>query len=578
MKITKRWGIVQKIAIPMLILFFMATVLSLSGINGSEKIMNVSSEIHNVHFANVYTLQEINYNLERLQRIAFEHCVSDDANTMRTLEAEAEEVFARNGELVNELANTVSNEQVNALLLEFRTAYNAFKIDFHSSIKESGINNKGVGAKIANTFIAEDRAAQMEIIDEIVSITQTTMVDKVNEQYSTYEFVKKQSIIIGGIAMVVWVGVLAIILTGVVKPIKKVNSKLREMISDIEKGQGDLTIRVLVKSKDEIGQLAEGINSYIETLQGIIGRITLNSNRLEEIVGCVSENVSTANKSSIDVSAVMEELSASMEEISSTLMQINENSNGVKGEIVELSTASNELVEYAEQMQMRASELESTAVQNKNHTSAMIESILSTVQVAIEDSKSVDRVNDLTDEILTISGQTNLLALNASIEAARAGEAGKGFAVVADEIRKLADSSREAANKIQNINSMVTIAVKELIKNSNKLVDYINDSILPDYQSFVDSGKQYSADALHVNEVVDQFNSMAESLNDLIMHITDAMGGISAAVDENAEGITAAAISTGELAKEIDGIKTQMGSNSEIASELKEEASIFVKL
>lgn len=571
-------SIVQKNAIPMLILLFMVLVLSSVGTSSSQKIMNVGTEINDVHFVNVYNLEKINYNIERLQRIAFEHCVAEHANTMRGLEQEAETVLQNNDELVRGLADRNSNEQVTELLLQFRTAYNAFKIDFSAALKESGKNNKGVGAKIANTFIAEDRAAIMAVIDEIVLISQSVMKEKVLEQKTIYETVKIESILIGGVAVVVWVIALAIILLSVVKPIKRVSIQLREMISEIEKGQGDLTERVYVKNKDEIGQLAEGINSYIETLQGIIGRITEGANRIEKIVSSVSESVSEADGSSIDISEVMEKLLASMEEMAATVTNINESAMEVRDEMGGLSIASDELVQYSIEMRTRASELESTAIQNKEYTSEMIESILSTFKKAIEESKSVDRVNDLTGEILSISSQTNLLALNASIEAARAGEAGKGFAVVADEIRQLADSSREAANNIQLINNMVTLAVKELIKNSNELVNYINESILPDYDKFVDSGKQYNVDAVHVNEVVDRFNNMAVNVNELIQNITEAITGISGAVDESAQCVSNAAADTGELVKEINYISTEMENNSQVAIELKKEASIFVKL
>ena len=578
MNLLKKLGIVQKIALPMLILFVMVVVLSLSGTTGSAQIMNLGTEITEIHFSNVRTLDQINYNIERLQRIAFEHCVAEDNPTMRILEQEADEVFNNNSVLIQNLANNVSDEYVKELLLEFRTEYNAFTIDFHSAIKESARNNKVVAAKIANTFIAEDRAAIMEIINEIVDITQTAMDEEVAEQKTVYDLVTLKAIIIGSVSAVVWFFVLLIILLSVVKPIKQVSSQLLSMVSGIKQSQGDLTVRVKVKNKDEIGQLADGINAYIETLQEIISHISGNSNRLEEIVSSVTESVSSTNRNSIDISAVMEELSASMEEMAATVMDVNERTSDVKVEVDELTTAADGLVKYTVEMRDRASELETTAVQNKDYTSEMINSILTSFKQAIEESKSVDRVNDLTDEILSISSQTNLLALNASIEAARAGEAGKGFAVVADEIRNLAESSKEAANNIQTINGMVTVAVKELIKNSNELISYINESILPDYDKFVDSGKQYNMDAGYVNEVVDKFNQMAANLNGLIQTISEAMDGISCAVDESANGVTAAAMNTNELVKEMDYISTEMEGNGEVASELKKEASIFVNL
>ena len=124
------------------------------------------------------------------------------------------------------------------------------------------------------------------------------------------------------------------------------------------------------------------------------------------------------------------------------------------------------------------------AVANKETTSRMITDIIETLKAAIEESKSVDRVNELTEEILSVSSQTNLLALNASIEAARAGEAEKRFAVVADEIRKLADSTRETANNIQSINALVTQAVNKLANNSQRDRRIHRRTIMPDYDRF----------------------------------------------------------------------------------------------
>ena len=236
------------------------------------------------------------------------------------------------------------------------------------------------------------------------------------------------------------------------------------------------------------------------------------------------------------------------------------------------------LLDYVNEMKERANALEKTAVDNGNTANEIISGIVQSLEKAIEESKSVDKVNDLTKDILDISNQTNLLALNASIEAARAGEAGKGFAVVADEIRQLADSSREAANNIQNINSMVIIAVKELTQNSNQMIDYITNNVLEDYVGFVKSGHQYSDDAEHVTEIVTKFNTMASSIKEAMSNVSESLNGISTAVEESTNGITNVATNTTDLVSGIEAISNEMHENEQIANELKDEADRFVSL
>ena len=229
-------------------------------------------------------------------------------------------------------------------------------------------------------------------------------------------------------------------------------------------------------------------------------------------------------------------------------------------------------------MQQRADDLEHSAVENKQTTSDVINNIIAKLQQAIESSKSVDRVNDLTDEILNISNQTNLLSLNASIEAARAGEAGRGFAVVADEISQLANSSREAANNIQTINNMVVEAVNDLIASADSIVKYINENILPDYEGFVGAGRQYNEDAVHVNEIVTRFNDMSVHLKQLMDNITDSINGINTAVNESAKGAMNVATNTSDLVKDIGEIADAMDDNRQVAGNLTNEADRFINL
>ena len=183
----------------------------------------------------------------------------------------------------------------------------------------------------------------------------------------------------------------------------------------------------------------------------------------------------------------------------------------------------------------------------------------------------------MTINILDISIQTNLLALNASIEAARAGEAGKGFAVVADEISNLAELSKEAANNIKQINEIVTEAVANLADHASDLISYMNTSILPDFESFVQAGSKYKEDSTYIHKVMDDFTVKTKELNNATQEIAESINLISLAISEGADGIDGMAESTQKFAVDVEDITAQMHINQEIATKLKKETEIFNK-
>ena len=427
----------------------------------------------------------------------------------------------------------------------------------------------------ANSVMTEWSDTIAVNMDTLISRNDELVKQNIQEQKDLYNQNMILSLILLAISFVAFVMVVVVIIKTVVKPLRKQTSELTEIIDEIKGGHGDLTKRVTVKSMDEIGQSSIGINHFIETLQNIMSNIISNSNVLDGVVGNVASSVAASSDNANDISAIMEELSASMEEVSATTNSVSENTTAAEGKVQKMADQTKVMSQYAQDMKKRATELEHTATENMNNTNEMIGEITTEMNQALENSKSVEKVAQLTADILNISSQTNLLALNASIEAARAGEAGKGFAVVADEIRQLADSSRETANNIQTINEQVIEAVQGLVVSSEKIVGYINENILPDYRAFVQGGQQYNDDATHIDNTMAEYAGEAQDILATMMEMTEAIEGISRAVEESANGVTDAATNIDSLVQSMSTVNGQMEENSTVAKNLKEESAAF---
>lgn len=270
------------------------------------------------------------------------------------------------------------------------------------------------------------------------------------------------------------------------------------------------------------------------------------------------QNVTVVDENAAGVSAVVQELTTSVEQISSSIVSINQSATDANNEVAGLTEDLDDLNNYATTMEENASVLVETARSNKNDTLEKVTPIGESLKKAMEESKSVEQIDGLTNDILGIASQTNLLALNASIEAARAGEAGRGFAVVADEIRELAERSKNTANNIQNINLLVTSAVGDLVKASEALLDYVIEQIVPDYDEFLESGEKYNADAVHVHEVVSKFHEMATAIDAHLADINNNLEGIGASADESVNSIADVCNNAESLVQNLVGLTEEV--------------------
>ncbi|MBO5488971.1 MAG: methyl-accepting chemotaxis protein [Eubacterium sp.] len=384
--------------------------------------------------------------------------------------------------------------------------------------------------------------------------------------------------IVLGVIVLVIIGMGIIIRKGIVLPAKKAKNDLDTIIRGIESGNGDLTLRVTDKTNDEIGQLAGGINQFIDVLQGLMVKIQNASSNMNDSVKLVREEAESSNMNATNISATAEQLAASMQEISASLHELTTGCNEMLEKISNINKNANTSAENLHQVKEKAAERYQEAIAAKEKTISTFGNIEKGVVNAVEASKSVSQISELTDNILSIAGQTNLLALNASIEAARAGEAGKGFAVVADEIRQLADDSRETANSIQEISTQVINAVTELSENATEMLRFVDEDVSSDYDTFVTIVSNYEKDSDDASRTFEEFATMATDSVGTMINMNEGITNISITVEESAKGVTNVASEISNLVEALSSISNQAGENKQISDGLSGEVSKFEKM
>lgn len=381
--------------------------------------------------------------------------------------------------------------------------------------------------------------------------------------------------IFGGAAFATVLAVIIGIVLGftITKPISQIDGIVKQT-ADFEFASNPAN-QHLYKRKDETGRMAISLHNMRKNLREMVGNIRHVYTDLRNTTEQLSDTTKRVREMSNVNTDTTQELAAAMEETAATMETVNTTVSDIKERATDIEKYSKEGRESSVEVKERADQLKLKTQSASEKTVQMYENVQQKTEAAMEQAKAVEKINQFTQAILDISSQTNLLALNASIEAARAGEAGKGFAVVAGEIGALATQTSTTVGSINEIIAEVNQAVANMTGCLKESTDFLEQTVLKDYEDFMEVADQYTKDATVFD---DDMSAISEQINTLltsIVEIADAMQGVSSTVSEAADGVTDIAQKTLEVSGIVQGNETLVDNNHENIERLNRVIEMF---
>ena len=576
-KTRKKQGIGLEMKIMLLILLFAAAAFGCIFIlvNKLQSITNVSNEIVTKQVTEQEQISELSREFTYINGQVLTHVMTTNNVTMEELKtkilAEMEQMDAQMDAFSKCLSE---NDQRRDAFQSAYDVYAKYKRTVESLLETSAANKTQAYVSATSNLPMFNESIEA-CMDEMLEITETQMdiahAGMEERAESVPGIVVVASLILALTMLLIMIG----IKLWVINPVKGATKQVDELVEGIRNNEGDITRRIRVRSRDEIGRLSMAINDLVSQMQEIIEALQNGCRRMQETQTGISACVEKVNESAANTTQNLTRLSGGMEKVSGAVQEVKEDTL-LLGQTVEgMKQVAEEGSSYAAGIKGKAGEMKEVALASKKEATSMLSEINAAVNSSIESSQQIHKITKLTGDILGIAGTTNLLALNASIEAARAGEAGKGFAVVAEEIRNLADSSRESANHIKEISDRVVESVQELSDNATRLLNFVNTKVLADYDTLEDTGKNYHEAADHVDEMMSDVKEQIGRIQESLQHVNTANDSIEKTVNDSNGMLSVVWENNHGMEEEMKDISSSIEDMSGVVEQLQDSIRCF---